>query len=405
MGASGATLANKMVISSYRWVILFFAVLSFVLTFFCRFSWPPLIPVVVPVLHMSMSQAGAFMSAFYLGYLITQIPAGILADRFGVRAVLGFALVLGGAAQWAMGSITTFQIGFWLRIVIGLSAGAVMSCCVRAIVEWFPAKERGTAFGLLLAGPTVGLLLANYLVPALNSAFNWRMAYHIIGIAVILLGVSVYLFIRASDEQKQDQSLFGGIPAFFTNRDLILLGLAGFCLMWMEIGFASWANTYIKKQLGFSVKEAGLVLICYSIGGVLASPVSGWISDILGNRKKIMIGSYLLAIPLTVLFGYQKSLTMLIAVGFIYGFISYCANPHLSLMIAEAAGKSRAATATGISNVMFQLSAMIGPFVLGWSIDVTKNFNSVWYLLAAGPLVGVLMLVGLRTPAAEQSEA
>jgi MFS family permease len=173
--------------------------------------------------------------------------------------------------------------------------------------------------------------------------------------------------------------------------------------MWMEIGFASWANAYIKKQLGFSVKEAGLVLICYSIGGVLASPVSGWLSDLIGNRKKIMMGAFLLSAPLTVVFGYQTSLKMLIIVGFVYGFCSYFANPHLTIMVAETAGKSRAATATGISNVMFQLSAMLGPLVLGWSIDVTKTFNSVWYLMAAGPLVGILMLIGVRPPAVEQS--
>jgi sugar phosphate permease len=399
--ANAKTYDGDTEISPYRWVILFFAVLSFVLTFICRFSWPPLIPVIVPILHISMKQAGAYMSAFYLGYLITQIPSGILADRFGVRAVLGFALVLAGGAQWAMGSITSFETGFWLRFIIGLGSGAVMSSCARAVVEWFPAKERGTAFGILIAGLPMGVLLANYIVPALNAAFNWQVAYHIIGVAVVTLGVLVYSFIRSTVEEKQEQSLLGGIPAFFTNRDLILLGLAGSCLLWMEIGFVSWANAYIKNQLGFSVKEAGLVLICYSVGGVLACPVSGWLSDLVGNRKEIMIGSYLLAAPLTVVFGYQKSLKMLIIVAFIYGFCSYCANPHLGILVVEKAGKNRAATATGISNVMFQLSSMIGPFILGWSIDITKTFNSVWFLLGAGPLVGVLMMIGVRPPTAD----
>ena len=159
---SGATVASKTGESPYRWLILFLTVLSFVLTFLCRFSWPPLIPVIVPVIHMNMSQAGAYMSAFYIGYVVTQIPAGILADAFGVRAVLGVTLAIEGIAQYCMGNITTFQTGFWLRVIIGLAAGADMSCCVRAIMEWFAPRDRGMAFGLLLAGPTLGLLIANY---------------------------------------------------------------------------------------------------------------------------------------------------------------------------------------------------------------------------------------------------
>ena len=51
----------------YRWVILVLCVLCFLFSFITRFTWPPLISVIVPALGMSMGQAGGFMSAFYLG--------------------------------------------------------------------------------------------------------------------------------------------------------------------------------------------------------------------------------------------------------------------------------------------------------------------------------------------------
>jgi len=404
MAATGATPASKTGESPYRWLILILSVLSFVLTFLCRFSWPPLIPVIVPVIHMNMSQAGAYMSAFYIGYVITQIPAGILADRFGVRAVLGVNLIIVGIGQYLMGNISSFQGGFWLRVIIGLGAGAMMACCVRAVMEWFAPRDRGMAFGILLAGPTLGLLAANYSVPALNAAFEWRTTYHIIGIAVVIVGILVYALIKAS-ETKQAQSLFGGVSAFFTNRDLVLLGFGGFCLIWMEIGFAAFANTFIRKQLNFSLKEAGLVLVAYSIGGVLASPVSGWVSDLIGHRKQIVMVAYAFALVFTIAFGYQTSLQMLLVIGFIYGFVSYFANPHLSLMIAEIAGKDRSATATGISNVMFQVAAILSPFALGVSIDMTHAFKTIWYILALGPLVGIIVVGIVRPPTAAQSRA
>jgi hypothetical protein len=59
----------------YRWVVLTLVVLTWITTFLIRLTWSPLIPVVVPILHMKVAQAGAYMSGFYFGYLINQVPA------------------------------------------------------------------------------------------------------------------------------------------------------------------------------------------------------------------------------------------------------------------------------------------------------------------------------------------
>ncbi|WP_018085959.1 MFS transporter [Desulfurispora thermophila] len=387
--------ASEREASSYRWVILILMVSCFLFTFITRFSWPPLIPVVVPVLGMKMTQAGAFMSAFYFGYIITQIPAGVLADRFGVRAILALSLIIEGISTFAMGYMTTFDMGFWLRFITGLGAGAVYAACSRALMEWFPAQERGTAFGIMLAAPSGGIVLSNYIVPALNKSFGWQGALQIIGVATAIVGVLIFVLVRTSNEVTSSGSMFGGFKVVFGSKDLMLTALAGFCLMWVELGTATWANAYIKK-LGYTVQAAGLVMIFYGIGGILAPLFSGYISDKIGQRKNILILSYALIIPLTIAFGYQTSMTALCTLGFIFGFCSYMANPHLTVMISEFAGKEWAATANGTANFIFQLASMIGPLVLGWSIDFTGSFNSVWWIMAAGPLLGIILLLPVR---------
>jgi sugar phosphate permease len=384
--------------SSYRWVILALMFCCFVLTFLARFAWPPLIPVMVPVLKMSMSQAGSYMSAFYIGYVITQVPAGILADRFGVRFILAASLVIEGITTWSMGHITTFDMGFGLRVATGLGAGAVYAACARALMEWFPAKERGTAFGIMLAAPSGGIVLSNFIVPGLNATIGWQGAFQTIGIATVILGIAIYFFVKTSSESaKNNLPLLGGFKVIFSNRDLLLTCVAGFGLLWVELGAATWANAYIKK-LGFSTMDAGIVMIWYGLGGIIAPVISGWISDKLGNRKAILILFYVLAVPVTIIFGYQTTISMLSIVGFIFGFISYAANPHLTILVSEYAGREWAATANGLSNFIFQLAPILGSVVMGWSIDVTGSFTSVWYIMAIGPLMGALLLLPIRPP-------
>jgi MFS family permease len=73
---------------------------------------------------MKMSQAGAFMSAFEIGCLVTQVPAGALADRFGAPVILSISLLIAGITTFAMGSIGSFGPGFVLRLITGIALGA-----------------------------------------------------------------------------------------------------------------------------------------------------------------------------------------------------------------------------------------------------------------------------------------
>jgi len=343
-----------------------------------------------------MSQAGAYMSAFYMGYVITQIPAGVLSDRFGVRVILGVSLILEGISTSSMGFMNSYETGFMLRVIAGFGAGAVYSSCSLALMEWFPPSERGRAFGVFLAAPSGGILMTNLCIPPLNSLVGWQGAFKSVGLLTFTAGILVLLLMRSSGEFKAgEKTLLGGFKVIAKSRGLILTALSGFCLMWLELGTATWANAHIKK-LGFTLAEAGYVMMSYGVGGIIAPLLSGVISDRTGHRKWLVIAAYLMSAPLCVIFGYQTALGPLVATGFILGFTSYIANPQLTVLISQFAGKQWAATANGTSNFVFQLASMMGPFILGWSIDVTHSFSIVWWMMAAGPILGILLMLPVR---------
>lgn len=81
--------------SVLRWIVLGALVLSWTMTFFSRFVWSPVLSTAAGEIGMTMAEAGSLMSAFYFGYLFTQIPGGWLADKFKPKywLVLFVALV------------------------------------------------------------------------------------------------------------------------------------------------------------------------------------------------------------------------------------------------------------------------------------------------------------------------
>lgn len=129
---------------------------TFAVTFITRFVWTPLNATVSEELGLTAVQAGAFMSAFFVGYVITQIPGGYLADRIGVKWVLSAGILLSGVASLGMAYITSYGSGFVLRVITGLGGGVFMACATKVIADNFPnLKERGIAFGILQVGATV----------------------------------------------------------------------------------------------------------------------------------------------------------------------------------------------------------------------------------------------------------
>ena len=104
--------------SGYRWVIMALALTSFTLTFVCRFAWPPLVPEIMPLMKINRTEAMAYMTAFYIGYVITQIPSGLLTDLFGPRLILFIALLaFGGASSGISALLAACVIGFMVTFL------------------------------------------------------------------------------------------------------------------------------------------------------------------------------------------------------------------------------------------------------------------------------------------------
>jgi len=382
----------------YRWVVLTLVVLTWITTFLIRLTWPPLIPVVVPILHMKMTQAGAYMSGFYFGYLITQVPGGVLADRFGTRIILTVTLIIGGIATIAMGSINTFGVGLVLRIICGLAFGGDFAAATRAIMEWFRPEERGKAFGVLFSGPVVGIMLASVIVIPLNRAWGWRWAFRSSGIIAFVIAIVIWNAFKVSTARRTERApgMFAGFPIVFTNRNVLLAAVAGFCTLWVQTGTNTWIFAHIKR-LGFGFGTVGIIVLIYGLGGMFAPFTTGWISDKIGHRKAILIVVYLLTIPATVIFGYQTAFAAVLVWGFIFGFISYGPNPHLTIFISEAVERKHVGLANGTGNLIFQIAPIVVPLVTGWALDVTNKFTNVWWIMAAGPLVAIFLVLPIDT--------
>jgi len=390
--------------SSYRWIIAALAATSFIMAFISRFAWPPLSPVISKVMGVDTTAAMLYMSVFYIGYVVTQIPGGILGDRFGPRLVLSAAMAIQGLGTLGIGFTENYQVGFFLRLLCGLGAGCVYSSCLKSIVTWFSPAQRGLAIGILMTSPTLGIALPNLIMPALNEAMGWQNAFRCLGVAILIFSVLTLIMLKEvrTAQAGPRKSFIVGLKFVLSNKNILLIALAGFSLIWCQIGFGSIANTYMQEALNFSLLDAGKVMSAFGLIGILMPSLAGYLCGKYPNSKKgMLIMCHTLLIVALLAFGQLGSMMACVVVASLLGCLMGFANPIYSVVIAENAGPEWAATAGGVGNCIFQIAAIISPALIGLAKDTSGGFGWTWWILAGGALLGILMVLPITNKVSE----
>lgn len=403
--------------SNYCWLILALAFSCFFMSFSTRYAWPPLMPVVLPILDITLTQGMFYMTSFFVGYVIMQIPGGILTDRFGARRILALALLVQGVSTCLLSLTDSYHLGLCLRLMTGFAGGSVFSASFKAVVTWFAPEKRAMAIGVLLASPSIGVAIPNIVVPKLNSMFGWQGSFLVVGLVDVLIAVLVFALMRDVKAQSSGQrkSFMVGIRFVLSNRNIRFIALADFWIIFIQLGFYSLANNYMVDRMLTTVEgldrtqaavQAGVVMFYVGIIGMLMPALSGWLVSKTGKPTWSFIGGALLLAPAAIAFGMAESYGMWMVFGVAFGGLLAFVNPLFSVIVAENAGPDWAATAGGIGNCWLQVGGMMAPLTMGLARDLTGSYSACWMVLAFTALLaaGICLMVR-RSPTEEERQA
>ncbi len=391
------------------WLSLAAVTLAFSFTFLSRYIWSPLMADVSGEFGINATQAGLYMSAFFAGYLVTQIPGGIMADKYQPKYILMICTALGGVMTAMMSMIQSYEMGLAIRVITGVSSGCVMAQCSKVVATTFEPKKRASAMGVVLASPPFGITLAQSLGAPLNQAIGWRNTFLAVAVVAVAIVAMIAMWVPATAKKAaptgeaakaaaqtaaaapaKQAGLLEGLIGFFTNKQQLLLGASGFMFMFISVGFATWTNRY-AQSLGFTPVQGGMIITCYSIAGIGASCISGSLADRihLSHRNFLILSLSLMGV-MTLVFSFQSSYMGLLVVGILYGAASYLPSTHYTTSAMILAGERFTATAASSQNLLFQLASFIMPVVVGRAIDATGNYSLVWYIFCGCAVISVI---------------
>ena len=371
----------------------------------------------------SATQGGQVSAAFFWIYFLLQIPAGLAADRWGVRFVywVGFLIWCFATAASALTVSLGMLIG--LRLLLGLGQSILTPAGMRYIRLSFDEEQRGSAVGIFMAGTKIGPALGFVISAYLIEAFGWRGMFAVLGLVALVWLVPFFLRIRKDDPAAQpargeDTAAGGSVSTRAILRSPVIWGtvLGTFCYMYFVYYCMTWMPSYFKQQYGMSIKEQGWYSAVAFGGMAIVIVLAGRAADALiqrgydavNVRKGFTIAGFLCASTQTI-----AAFTDSVPVMLFFAVFSLCG---LGLMTANYWALTqtlipggRIAMVVGIQNMASNFAGAVAPWITGWLVDRTGSFDAPIQTVAVWLAIGMasyLFLVRRKyAPRAEEVRA
>jgi sugar phosphate permease len=355
------------------------------------------LPVLAPALRdahsLSLVQVGVVLDSLWIGTLLTLLPWGLLADRTGERLVLGTGLTLCAVALVAAGRAAAFGSLIVLVGLAGAAGASVNAASGRAVMQWFPAAERGFALGVRQTAIPLGGLIAALVLPALalRSAFAF--------LAVLCVAGALFGAIAIRDPGETADAIEArGLGATLRDRRLWLLCGGSSLYLVAQLAITGFLVLFLHDERGLSDAAAAGVLGGVQVVAAVMRIGGGHWSDRMGSRVRPLrlvglASSVTLAIAAAAL---SAPLALLIPAFVLAGGLAMAWNGLSFTAAAEIAGRARAGAALGMQQSALAAAGAIVPPAFA-AVVATSSWRLGFFVAAAFPLVGVQLLRPLRS--------
>ena len=357
------------------------------------------LPVLAPTLRdahsLSLVQVGVLLDSLWVGTLLTLLPWGVLADRVGERLVLASGLLLCAAALVGAGSAERFGPLILLVGLAGAAGASVNAASGRAVMQWFPATERGFALGVRQTAIPIGGLISALVLPALSlrGAFVFLAGLCVAG---ALFGIVV---IREREGAAEDDVLEPrGLAATLRDHQLWLLcGASSFYLV-AQLAITGFLVLFLHDERGLSDAAAAGVLAGVQVVAAAMRIGGGRWSDRLGSRvRPLRIVGFASAITLAVAAAVLSApLAVLVPAFVLAGGVSMAWNGLSFTAAAEIAGRTRSGAALGMQQSALAAAGALVPPAFA-AVVAASSWRLGFAAAAAFPLAGVALLRPLRS--------
>lgn len=226
-------------------------------------------PDLVTDLSLTNAELGSLTSAYFFGFALSQLPLGVLLDRFGSRRVHGSLLLVAALGSFIF-AVSNSGVGLWIgRALTGVGFAAGLMASLRLYRFWFAADRQQQLVSLMLVAGTSGALMATVPVRLLIPYVGWRGIFLGIGIALLVISVAVFTLLPRQEKLSPASGLGDGLRGYrviyadpYIWRFLLMAII-------LQGGFVAcstlWAGPWFTRVLGMTPDASAQALFWFNL--------------------------------------------------------------------------------------------------------------------------------------------
>ncbi|TCK38269.1 putative MFS family arabinose efflux permease [Paraburkholderia sp. BL8N3] len=348
--------------------------------------------------HLGNAELGLVLGAMGLGVALSELPWGLLTDRWGDRPVLLTGLFTTAAALLAMtlfaapsGHHPVPGLG-WLVLamcVVGLLGGSVNGSSGRAVMAWFREGERGLAMSIRQTAVPLGGGLGALMLPWLAASYGFAAVYGVLAAMCALSAAFAWRWLdeppatRAHAAARQDDPAAGPLRDKEVWR--VVLGIGLLCVPQMAV--LTFATVFLHDAGHLGIAAISGTMAAVQLGAMGMRIWSGRHTDRHGNRRAYLRGSTLVAVASFIMLALvlqcfaQAPGALLMAM---IAFAGICVSAWHGVAyteLATLAGTRRAGTALGMANTVVYAGLFVTPLAIPHLL-VLGSWPLVWFAVA-----------------------
>ena len=321
----------------------------------------------------TLPQLGLQSTIFTLGMGVAGIPAGLLLAKASRRGVALAGLAIFSAATL----LTAYATGFWDLLAYRFASGvgeALQLTALLAIAAGYFVHNRALAVGAINFTFGVGAWIGPNLGAALRDQGGWRLPLIVFGLSGFVILVLVAVAVRpwlteARGQAVQEEPLVDNGAERILSRNPMLLAASTVFAGLAIYAYLGLYPTYLREDLGYTPKQAGLALSMYGLGA-LFSLVGGWLGDRLDFRRLLAVAMGVSAVTGYLLFSGVESIGVHIVLSFVYGAaISGVVYANLAAGIIKSVKRHVSGHGSGLFVASIYIPAAFSGYLLGVLVE------------------------------------
>jgi MFS family permease len=280
------------------WIIWGISAAFVLYQFLLQSSVSVMIPGLMRDLNINIVAISVLSSSFFYPYVILQIPAGILADRFGARVLLLCSIFMCGLAAALFSVAHSMSLSEFSRILMGIASAPSVVCGMYLACRWFDKSKFALVAGMLEMIGLLGGAVGQFFLVHLVTAWGWRAAMLVCAMAGLLLLILSIIFIKNEPQAKSVASCpklqFSVLCGKFLDVMLVpqvwIACIYSGLMFSIVTGFAGlWSIPFLQARYGISANMAAGESALVFVGTAIGTTLVGWLACRLGKLKMIMI--------------------------------------------------------------------------------------------------------------------